>query len=239
MGFGYGAALGVVAFGVACSDSAPPPPMFPPLDSGSPDRMVSVNQDTDDDGLCDLTEGQRNTNPFEADTDNDGFSDFFETNTGFDPTRNSSPEDEIVYLLREDDSSTVSIVHNVTVRGQGEDYTGAFETLPVDDLQGTQALDFYDGGQLLYAVPDGNVALMEPDRQAARGVVGETQLGFEMRFRYTEEMDRPCIRGYPFRYIVKRNDGRLVSSRRFLLVILPPGGRIGSEPWCRQREGCL
>jgi len=203
-------------------------------DADAPDPLL----DTDGDGLCDETENRRGTDPFEPDTDADGYTDWVEISFGYDPTLPASPDREIVHLLREDPESSAAAQLTVRVRGRGEDYTGAFEGLNARDPTGTTATDFYDHSIALVANPEENAAIVDEEAQRFRGVVGLTELHFEVHFRFGDVMARRCIRAFPFRYGVKRSDGRFVGYVRQLLVVLPPGDRVSTGEWCARPPPC-
>lgn len=191
------------------------------------------------DGLCNDTEFARHTDPFDGDTDADGYSDWVEVVFGYDPLRPAEPDRDIVSVLRESPGAETAVPTSIVVRGRGEDYTGAFEGLYARDPLGTTASDFYAGSVALYANPEDNVALLEPDAERFRAVVGTTELFFEVRFEYGEDdLVRRCLRAYPWRYTVKRSDGRLVSSARKLLVVVPEGETITGGEWCVP-ESCM
>ena len=70
-------------------------------------------------------------------------------------------------------------------------------------------------------------------------MVGETQLVYEVRFAFGANTPRLCTRAYPFRYQIKRSDGRLVYLGRFLLIVLPAGQRLDTAEWCPPEGGCI
>mgnify|MGYP004150709721 CR=1 FL=1 len=142
-------------------------------------------------------------------------------------------------VLRERAEAAIDIPLQQSVFGNGEDYTGSFEALGTPDEAGETATDFYGGGRATFAEPPENVALIDVDEEAFRGVVGRTLLGFELRFVRGASPTRGCIRAHLFRYNVKRSDGRLVGAQRNLLVVLPPSTSLETGEWCRPSSGCL
>lgn len=228
----------VLALG-GCPGESPPP--VPEVDGGRPEVDAHVGLvDSDGDGLCNDTEIARGTDPFLVDTDGDGYSDWVEVVFAFDPLRPAEPDRSIVHVLRESPEAEIIVPLSVVVRGRGEDYTGAFEGLHARDPLGVTASDFYVGSVALFANPEDNVAVIEPEAERFRGVVGITELHFEVRFDYGEEdLLRRCLRAYPWRYTVKRSDGRLVSSARKLLVIVPEGESIARGEWCAPEPPCM
>ena len=230
-------ATALVGLMAGCPDSTPPPGGDP--DGGDPelDAMPPDREDSDADGLCNDTEFARGTDPFDTDTDADGYSDWVEVVFGFDPLRPAEPDREIVSVLRENTASETAVPVSVVVRGGGEDYTGGFEGLSARDPLGVTASDFYAGSVALCANPEDGVAAIEGDAERFRVVVGLTELLFEVRFEWGEEdLVRRCLRAYPWRYVVKRSDGRLVSAARKLLVVVPEGETISGGEWCVPEE---
>lgn len=215
----------------ACDGEPPPPP--PPGDAGAEDAEVpDPFVDTDGDGLCDSTELARGTDPLAIDTDDDGLTDRVEVDLGYQPTRPSSPEREALVFLTENERGGVQVPIERVVRGEGENYTGTFEPLPVSDRLDLTAGDFFTTALAVGAVPRENVFEIAPEEQRFYGVVGRTQLVFEVRFAFGDNVARSCARAYPFRYQIKRSDGRLLYIGRFLLVVLPVGDRLDTTEWC-------
>lgn len=224
-----------------CSDSSPPPP--PDADGDGDVRLMDGPSDapfadTDGDGLCDGTEDTRGTDPTSPDTDGDGYTDYREVIYAYDPTLPEEPGTDVVHILRENPESSVQVTVTETVRGGGQDFTGAFEA---ETVRGTDidAGDYHVDSVALSANPPDNVAVIEEDAETFRGVVGTTQLVFEVRFEFGDNLARLCAHAYPFRYNIKRSDGRLVGSPRFLLLVLPPDERLETTSWCAPPESCL
>lgn len=216
-----------------CPDTTEPPP-----DGSLPDG-TSSEEDQDGDGLCNDTEMIRGSNPASPDTDADGFSDFVELMYGYDATRPAEPDRDIVLFLREDPAATVELQTEAEIVGEGEDYTGAFMALGVvGDIGGARASDFFTGSRALFATPDANVALVEPEASRFRAVVGRTRLAFQLQFGFGDELPRACARPYPFRWDVKRSDGPLVSAQTYLLVVLPVGTTLEGGAWCVSSGSC-
>lgn len=210
-----------------------------PTDAGPRVDAPVLPGDADGDRLCDSTEAMRGTDPFNPDTDGDGYTDYVEIVYGYDPLRPASPDRATVVLLGESPEASSDVMPSLRVRGQGEDYTGSFEALPVHgDIAGLTASAFNGGGRALFADPVGNVGVVEEEAERFRGVVGTTLLAFEQRLVYGDNVDGLCARAYPFRYIVKRSDGALVYAQRYLLVVLPVGERLTADGWCIPSGGC-
>jgi len=219
----------------ACGSSHPSPP---PTDGSVPDGFVLPSNDTDGDGLCDSSELMRGTDPLLADTDSDGFTDLAEVRFGTNPIAPTSPDRAQVFILRESPDATLQVPIEVNVRGRGEDYTGGFMPIGASPDTSTSAMDFFTGTAALYAEPSGNVGLLDADGASFRGVTGTTHLGYEARFAFGSALPRACIRAYSFVYNVKRSDGRIVSSDRDILVVMPLDQRLETGDWCTP-SGCF
>jgi len=232
------AVLWLVALG--CGDSTTLPDrdaaLPPGVDGGGP---VDPFADDDDDGLCNGTEMERGTDPTLPDTDGDGFVDSAEVILGFDPMIPADPDRADVYILRETTEATLQVPIERAVTGGGEDYAGAFEATAVPDLGGDTAESFYVGSVATFGEPMENVAVIDEEAQSFRGVVGRTLMGFEVRFAFGANTPRLCIRGFPFRYNIKRSDGRTVGVERLLLLTLPPGDTLETGVWCNPPGGCI
>jgi hypothetical protein len=211
-------------------------------DAGGDDGMVTPDgsddlADPDGDGLCNATEGFRGTDPMNPDSDGDGFSDFVEVAFNYNPMIAAIPNDDEVFELLEEPGALVRVPTAIVIRGSGEDYVGGFESLEARDAFGLLADDYWAGSVALFANPTENTAVVEPDAERFRGVVGTTELNFETTFTF-EGGDRfePCMRAYPFRYQVKRSDGAVLAFEQYLLVVVPP---VNTGEWCRPAEPCI
>ena len=222
-----------------CPDPAVPPAGTLDAGDGGPGPdAIDPYVDSDDDGLCNNTEFARGTDPFSGDSDGDGYSDWMETSFGFDPLLPASPDRSIISTMSETPEAGAEVRVPVFVRGQGEDYAGAFEGLPARDPELLTAVDFFSSAIGLHAMPPDHVASIEAEAQIFRLVRGDTELVFEVRFDFGDSFERRCLRAYPWRYTVKRSDGRLVAAERFILVIVPQGETFGSAEWCAPVTGC-
>lgn len=221
-------------------DGDPPPPPPPPGDGGGLDGAIpNPGLDSDGDGLCDGTERIRNTDPFSPDTDLDGITDRVELDFGYNPLQPSSPDRAQVFFLTENPVSTRQVPITRVIRGDGENYTGAFESLPVLDELDQSAINFYEDSLAVGAIPMANVVMVAPEEERFYGVVGQTELVFEVRLSFGGNVPRLCTRAYPFRYQIKRSDGRILYIGRFLMVVLPDGERIDTAEWCEPFGGCI
>lgn len=220
---------------VACPGSE----TFPDADvdgGDRPDASTDLNDD-DGDGLCNFNEMNRGIDPLDPDTDGDGYSDFVEVAFGYNPLIPAIPTDEEVFRLLEEPGVIVRASHALVIRGSGQDYVGAFESLAARDPDGLLADDFWAGSIALFANPPENVAVVEEGAEAFRGVVGRTELNFETTFTFEGgDTFEPCMRAYPFRYQVKRSDGFVLAVERYLLVVVPP---INTGEWCMPALPCF
>lgn len=212
---------------------------MPPLPDSGREDVPPSNGDSDGDGLCDVTEISRGTDPTLIDSDADGFTDYAEVIYGFNPIVPSSPDRTTVFILQENPAASLQIPIEVTVTGSGEDYGGAFESVIVPDRGDQSAETFYVESLPTFAVPSENAAFIDEDAETFRAVVGRTLLGFEVRFAFGDTLGRDCIRAYPFRYNVKRSDGRLIALERNLLLILPRGQTLATGEWCVPDGSCI
>ena len=204
-----------------------------------PDAPGGPGIDTDEDGLCDETEVNWGTDYRNRDSDGDGFEDLIEIVYGYDAARPSSPAREEIATLYEDAGSTAEQGISHTVRGEGQDFQGAFEALRARDQLGHNAADFFVGSAAVFANPAENIGAMEEERSLFRGVMGRTELGFEVRFAFGAHMPRLCTRAYPFQHAIKRNDGTTVGVATGLLLVLPASGTLADSPWCGPTAPCM
>lgn len=219
-------------FSAGCPRSVRPPFEFdsgPGLDAQDPSRI-----DSDEDGLCDPQEEMRGLRTDDPDTDGDGYSDLAEVSLGFDAFQPSSPDRETIIVVAETATGEGRVTIAVPVSGMGESFSGSFQ--PVDQIfpDGIDASHYYEASGPVGAVPMTNVFGLDAATQSFIGVNGRTQLVFEVRFRFAEPA-LGCMRAYPFQYLVKREDGRLVSAQRFTLVVAPRGQTPGAGTWCGAR----
>ena len=223
-----------------CPDAAAPPAgNLDGGDAGGGIDALDPYVDSDDDGLCNSTEFVRGTDPFAVDSDGDGYSDWMEVSFGFNPTLPASPDRTIVATMTEAPEAGAEVRVSVFVRGRGEDYAGAFEGLPARDPELLTAVDFFSSAIALHASPPDHVVSVEPEAQIFRLVRDETELVFEVRFQFGDNLERRCLRAYPWRYTVKRSDGPLVAAERFILVIVPQGETFRSAEWCAPTPPCI
>ena len=188
--------------------------------------------DLDGDGVCDNTEAQRGLDPSNPDTDRDGFSDSIELRLGFDPLLPASPNRDDFWILAEEANTKLDVAVNQAVRGDGADYVGAFEGRPFRSEDGLETSDFYLASKAIFGDPSENISSIDEDAEAFRGVAGETLLGFEVSFIFTEQTALGCARIHPWAYNIKRNDGRLVQAKRQYLVVAPKGMLLSNIEWC-------
>jgi hypothetical protein len=218
-----------------CPRSVPPAPN---LDGGpGVDGDVRPPEpDTDGDGLCDGTEAGRGTDPLRPDTDGDLFDDRTEVDWGFNPLRTDSPARALLAVLDERAGAEASVSIRLTVRGQGQSYTGEFQESPSLDPEGLDARSFYVRSTAVGAVPMNNVFEVVPEEERFLGVVGTTDLVLQVDLAWDDGEPRGCRRLHPFRYVVKRDDGTTVFSRRYFVVIVPEDD---DGTWCPPPGRCI
>ena len=229
---GAALAVGLLVLVAGCPSSVPPAPPPPPGDAGDQsDAGSDIGVDTDQDGLCDRTEPTYHTDPNDPDTDGDGYPDGIEVLDGDDPLAPSEPLRDRVVFLTESADATATLTVTLAVRGAGESYTGAFQSLRTRDAFGRQAAAFFVKAVATLANPPDNVIAIDGEQFIA--VTGRTLLVYDLSFAFGAELPRSCASAYSFRYNIKRQDGRLVSTTRYTLVVLPPGATPVSAPWCQ------
>ncbi len=218
----------------------PRPP--PPRDDGGVIVLMDAGpdmQDTDGDGLCDATEVEWGTDPFAADSDLDGLTDRAERDFGYAPLLPDSPPRDQLVFMQESAGSTAQLPVEVIVRGRGETYTGGFQALLITNRLDYDANTFLELAHAVGANPMENVFEVRPLEQRFVGVFGRTQLTYEIRFAFGSSTPRECVTAFPFRYQIKRDDGRTVGFGRYLLVLLPVGQRLDTAAWCVPDGGCI
>jgi len=201
------------------------------LDASATDTQATM--DSDHDGVCDGTEAQHGTNPLSWDSDGDGLPDFYEIRFNYDPLSPASPERDRLLFLRQSSSEMIQLSIEQTVRGQGDNYAGAFEALPA--FRDTRADTFFTDAVALSAIPIENVAVIETDAERFLDVVGRTVLIFEVRFAFGDAPLSECTEAYPFRYQIRTEQGSILNAPRYLLIV-PAGTSWEDSPWCVPAE---
>lgn len=226
---------GLAALALVGCRKIPPAPPLPPDAGAQSDGAPPIDfTDSDGDGLCDRTETSRGTNLAVADTDGDGLSDRIEIDLGFEPTRTDSPDRELLVPIEEAPGRTVRVPIAQVVNGSGDTYTGTFRSLASPGELDASA--FYDDSLAFGADPRDNVFEIQPEAERIRGVVGRTQLVYEVFFEAPLSLEpRGCIHAYPWRYDIKRDDGRTLLTPRYMLVVTPPG----VTEWCAPQGSCI
>jgi hypothetical protein len=225
-------AISLALVTVAACRHTPPDP-FLLDDSGPIDSGPAPGVDSDGDGMCDVTEYQRRTDPFDPDTDGDGFSDYVEAQNGTSPTDPSAPDISIVVTMSETPQSTLDLPIRFDERPAGQSIIGEVVRLPVNIVDdGTTALTFFTGAEATFASPMANVH-GGISGSSFLGVVGHTLLVFTMHFAAVQA-PRGCLRAYPFGYEIKTNNGDIWGGVQHWLVLLPEGVSLGAPGarWC-------
>jgi hypothetical protein len=211
--------LGTTLLLFACaSEQAPEAADAGPGQQLDPD----LSDDRDRDGLCDLTELEAGTDPDRADTDGDGLPDLAEVGNQFDPRQAGSPAEDQRAVLEAVPGVSLSFPVRTTVSGDGQGLTGFFEAVPSAYDPVGSAGDYFVGAEAVSADPGSNVRGFDRESQRFGAVVGETRLGFDLRFSYGEAESAECAQAYPFRYSVKSDRGETVRTRLYLLLVVPP-----------------
>lgn len=209
-------------------------------DAGPADGFVDPTSDADGDGLCAGTEAMYGTSPDEPDTDSDGFPDYVEFVLGYDGALSSAPDREALVRLSEEPGSETRLVVRERVNGFGQDFRGAFETISgASAATGSTAESFYVSSAAFFADPEENAQEVDAEGELFRGVVGTTDLSYEVHFEIGANTPLSCIHTYPFRYNVKRSDGVFETARRYLLVVAPTATDTDPESWCPPPPGCV
>jgi hypothetical protein len=219
---------GLLAICSACGAERGEPPDPPPDVEVDP----QLPRDRDGDGLCDDTERDAETDPAQSDTDGDGLSDLAEAGNHFDPRDATSPAAERLAVLEGVPGAVLRFAVRATVSGDGQGLTGFFEAVPsAYDLAGSAA-DYFAGAVAVSADPGDNVRGFEPDSERFGVVVGETRLGFDLRFTYPDPDPQACAAAYPFRYSLKSDGGEAISQRLYLLLVEPPRDGASAREFC-------
>ncbi|MGE0784807.1 MAG: hypothetical protein AB7S26_03890 [Sandaracinaceae bacterium] len=234
-------ALVLLVLGAAgCPKPPGPPDGGPPGDGGPPVPDAGDGAGDDDgDGLCNATERSMGTDPENTDSDSDGLDDRVEVELGYRPLQPDSPQRDVLVFMQETEIASQQLTIPLIVNGGGHTYTGAFEALSVFDTLDLTAMDLLEEASAVGAMPMENVFEVMVPEQRFVDVQGRTQLFWELRFAFGDNLPRSCIRAYPFRYQVKRDDGYFVLYDRYLLVILPEGQRLDTAEWCRPPGDCI
>jgi hypothetical protein len=201
-------------------------------------RPLSTYIDTDNDGLCDISEESAGTDPKNADSDSDGYPDVVEVISGFDAMDPRSPTADQVVVLTEETRATAELFASVLVDGNGEQYTGAFEPLDVLSGEELSAADFFSGIVALSATPPDNAPRIDAGSGRFAAVRGRTLLTFSIRFAFKDQRPSEGIHGYPFYFFVKRPGDEQFGTELFLLVTLPLDSDIKKGSWFKP-DPCL
>jgi hypothetical protein len=203
------------------------------VDAGGPDGSDGGRFDTDGDGLCDDTEQAAGTDPESADSDQDGIPDMNEHRSGFDPLDEASPGTARLAVLQEQTGSSVQLLVEVWVQGQGESFTGELEAQSAPAARGLTAADLGAYVEAVAAEPPDHAFDLQPEAARFGAVQGETRLTFTIGFTFTDQPAAGCTRGLAFEFSVKRQDSDQPVGRRHYLLVLEPVPDGSDEPgWC-------
>lgn len=194
--------------------------------------------DTDQDGLCDETERLRGLLPDDSDTDDDGYPDGYEGLMQTNAVLPSEP-DRTRVLVAQRGGPTAIVTEELNVYGIGQSFT-AFVAGEITLADATRTAEsFVSSSGAVSADPPSHVGAVESD--TFRTVNGETVLRFRVVFEPPADAAPGCARAYPFRHVIKRDDGRIMRSTRYYLIVLPEGtGPLAAETeWCRFGTRCI
>jgi hypothetical protein len=213
-----------------------------PAFDGSVDATIDAaisDVDSDGDGLCDDSERSAGTDPTTPDSDGDGIPDVNEYLFGFEPVDPAVPGIDQLAFLEEEPGASVELTAHIWVQGLGDAHTGVFEAVQSAALNELSATDFNASVLAVAADPEDHAFDIDPQSARFGSVHGDTRLTFVLRFGFTDQEAVGCVRGFPFRFGVKRPDEHaLVGERLYLLVVVPPGARADAENWCKP-EHCI
>ncbi len=222
----------------ACGGERAPTP--PPADAPAPRDLppatdVSPTADADGDGLCDLTERMRRTDPAMHDTDGDGLLDGFEVTLGSDPLSGRSPPATSRILLRESTESFATVEHTMEHVGAGEVLVGATldRTPGVDGLRPSELLAFTV--EAASAMPMAFVRAVSGPRFI--GVLGRVALQWRLTARPRADVparvNLGCRRAYETQLAIKREGDDIEQVRPYVVELAPPEGTTRRPTWPR------
>jgi hypothetical protein len=238
--------LGIASCGV--TTTAPPdrPDATTRVDRAVP-AEPSATADADGDGLCDLTEQQRRTDPRDEDTDGDGLLDSFEVRIGADPLSGRDPFSADRLRFTEGDGTFATLEHLIEYEGGGEVLSAAVldRAEGLDGLRASELVDFS------VAATSANPAAFVRAIEGARfvGVLGRVVLQWRVRAtpRALAPMDGGvngllgCRRAYEALLVVKREGDDVVSARQVVVEFAPSTSSTAPPSWPRvsPRGYCL
>ena len=204
------------------------PKLRPETDAGS-----ATLDDTDSDGLCDVSEAALGTRPDALDTDGDQLPDLIELVSGYDPVLPDSPLAEQVAYLASGRGAELAFEVRFTVEGDGQGLTGAFSSSGTLYRDGDSAADYFKGARAVSADPVDAARGIEAASARFEAVLGKSRLSFTLQFALGDPAPRKCSRAYPFRYAIKADDGTTWTDRDYLLVVGPEGGAgLQADAFC-------
>ncbi len=221
----FGLALGVI---VACGQADTPPDTMP--FDGSHGLM-----DSDSDWLCDDTERQIGSDPNLLDSDDDRVPDGIELQYGFNPLDDADPGlSRIVFLEAQPGSQSALDLH-VLVDGAGEAFSGELSAWPALDSVWATAEHYFAGAIATSADPPDHVFGFPDNGDRIGSIVGETRVGFRVRFAFNDNATATCAQAVTFSYALKRQDGARFGDQTYVLITTPDAETIA---WCPARS-CL
>lgn len=210
----------------ACASADPP--------AGLSDASSS-RADNDSDWLCDETETRAGTDPERIDSDGDRLPDGMEVQYGLDPLDAADPAVGGLVFLGATPGSMTALELHVVVDGAGESFSGELDVWPALDPSWATAERYFTGAIATSAEPPDHVFGFPDNGDRIASVVGETRLGFRLRFAFGQDVAATCPQAVPFGYAIKRQDGVRFGDRRYVLLVAPDTDTI---TWCAA-ESCL
>jgi hypothetical protein len=214
---------------LACGRADTPPPMAPPLD-GSQGVL-----DTDSDWLCDDTERHIGSDPGLLDTDGDRLPDGIELQYGLSPLDDADPGLSRVVFLEAQPGGQTDLNLHVVVDGAGEAFSGELSAWPALDAVWATAEHYFAGAIATSADPPDHVFGFPDNGDRIGSVVGETRIGFRLRFAFNDNATASCAQAVTFGYALKRQDGARFGDQSYVLITSPDDEAI---TWCPARS-CL
>ena len=175
--------------------------------------------DTDDDGLCDVTEGEIGTDSWHGDSDADGLPDGQEAIAGADPQNSGDPAtDHVLYLAPTAGELTYDVF--ATIDGRGSPANGFVVSRSSLDPDSRRAGDYYVGTSAEAAEPPESARNIQAEASRFGSVVGRAQLHFLVSFA-TKNLVAPtaCAAALPFDFVVRDDQGEQLSRETYILVV--------------------
>lgn len=189
----------------------------------------SAPNDSDSDWLCNTTEARTRTDPHLVDSDGDRVPDGIEVQYAYNPLDAADPGPTALVLLAATPGGQTEVDLHVVVDGAGESFAGEVDAWPALEAAWPSAERYFAGAVATSAEPPDHVFGFPTNGDQFGSVVGETRLGFRLRFVYGQDTSATCAQVVTFNYAVKRQDGVRFGDRRYLLIVAPDTNDL---QWC-------